>query len=147
MSCQDGHLDDFPWVEFIHGGVPCRGTLRLVEFGAGGRAGDVQLSCDECGRRRRLSQAFGEEAAPFLPPRCRGRHPHLGITEVLQERQASRDADPRREQRMVSRAELRAVDSVAGRRARPGHRRGLVDPRRPPPGRDFLEFTLKSNPI
>ncbi len=51
MSCQDGHLDDFPWVEFIHGGVPCRGTLRLVEFGAGGRAGDVQLSCDECGRR------------------------------------------------------------------------------------------------
>lgn len=81
MACQDGHLDDFPWVEFLHGGVPCKGTLRLVEIGQGGRAGDVQVSCDGCKRRRRLSQAFGEDARPFLPPACRGRHPHLGITE------------------------------------------------------------------
>ncbi len=81
MACPDGHLDDFPWVEFLHGGVLCKGTLKLRELGSGGRAGDVQLECDECGRRRRLSQAFGEESRPFLPPRCRGRHPHLGITE------------------------------------------------------------------
>jgi hypothetical protein len=81
MACQNGHLDDFPWVEFLHGGIPCKGTLRLVELGAGGRAGDVQLSCDECGRRRRLSQAFGDDARPYLPPHCRGRHPHLGVTE------------------------------------------------------------------
>ena len=81
IACQNGHLDDFPWVEFLHGGVPCKGTLRLRELGAGGRAGDVQLDCDGCGRRRRLSQAFGEDARPFLPPRCRGRHPHLGTTE------------------------------------------------------------------
>ena len=80
MACEDGHLDDFPWVEFLHGGIPCGGTLRLRELGAGGRAGDVQLSCDQCRRRRRLSQAFGEDARPFLPPRCRGRHPHLGTT-------------------------------------------------------------------
>jgi len=81
MACEDGHLDDFPWIEFLHGHLACRGTLRLRELGAGGRAGDVQLSCDECGRRRRLSQAFGERAEPFLPPRCRGRHPHLGIAD------------------------------------------------------------------
>ena len=80
MACEDGHLDDFPWVEFLHGGIPCGGTLRLRELGSGGRAGDVQLSCDQCRRRRRLSQAFGEDARPFLPPRCRGRHPHLGTT-------------------------------------------------------------------
>ena len=82
MVCEDGHLDDFPWVEFLHGGVPCSGTLRLVELGSGGRAGDVQLSCDACGRRRRLSQAFGEDARPYLPPRCRGRHPHLGLRDA-----------------------------------------------------------------
>jgi hypothetical protein len=81
MACPDGHLDDFPWVEFLHGALPCKGTLKLRELGSGGRAGDVQLECDECGRRRRLSQAFGEESRPFLPPRCRGRHPHLGTTE------------------------------------------------------------------
>jgi hypothetical protein len=82
MACPNGHLDDFPWVEFLHGGVPCKGTLKLRELGSGGRAGDVQLECDECGRRRRLSQAFGEESRPFLPPRCRGRHPHLGTTQA-----------------------------------------------------------------
>jgi Domain of unknown function (DUF1998) len=81
MACEHGHLDDFPWVEFLHGHLACRGTLRLRELGAGGRAGDVQLSCDDCGRRRRLSQAFGERSEPFLPPRCRGRHPHLGVAD------------------------------------------------------------------
>ncbi len=80
MACVEGHLDDFPWVEFLHGADPCQGTLRLVELGDAGRAGDVLLSCDECRRNRRLSQAFGNEAAPYLPPRCRGRHPHIGKT-------------------------------------------------------------------
>ena len=30
MACPDGHLDDFPWVEFLHGGVPCKGTLQAA---------------------------------------------------------------------------------------------------------------------
>ena len=25
MACQDGHLDDFPWVEFLHGGAAVQG--------------------------------------------------------------------------------------------------------------------------
>jgi hypothetical protein len=54
----------------------------MREFGDSGRAGDVQVSCDGCGRKRRLAQAFGDDAGPFLPPRCRGRHPHLGTTET-----------------------------------------------------------------
>jgi hypothetical protein len=81
MACESGHLDDFPWVEFLHGSIPCAGTLRLREQGSGGRPGDVLLSCDECRRRRRLSQAFGEDSRPFLPSRCRGRHPHLGALD------------------------------------------------------------------
>ena len=35
------------------------------------------LAATSARRRRRLSQAFGEDGRPFLPPRCRGRHPHL----------------------------------------------------------------------
>jgi len=85
MTCANGHLDDFPWVEFLHGPIPCKGTLRLVELGQGGRPGDIQVSCDKCKRRRRLSQAFGEESRPFLPPACRGRHPHLGTVDDCRE--------------------------------------------------------------
>jgi len=143
MSCQDGHLDDFPWVEFIHGGVPCRGTLRLVEFGAGGRAGDVQLSCDECGRRRRLSQAFGEEAAPFLPPHCRGRHPHLGITEACEQKAVTLILGASNAWFAVQSSAL-SIPSQAGELAQAVDEAwSILDGI--PPGRDFLEFTLKSN--
>lgn len=143
MSCQDGHLDDFPWVEFIHGGVPCRGTLRLVEFGAGGRAGDVQLSCDECGRRRRLSQAFGEEAAPFLPPHCRGRHPHLGITEACEQKAVTLILGASNAWFAVQSSAL-SIPSQAGELAQAVDEAwSILDGL--PPGRNFLEFTLKSN--
>ena len=113
---------------------PCRGTLRLASSAPAARAGDVQLSCDECRRRRRLSQAFGEEAAPFLPPRCRGRHPHLGITE--------RAASSSRETLILGASNAWfPVQSSAlsipsrGGRAGAGGRRGLGDPRAAAAGR------------
>jgi hypothetical protein len=143
MACQDGHLDDFPWVEFIHGGVPCRGTLRLVEFGAGGRPADVQLSCDECGRRRRLSQAFGDEAAPFLPPRCRGRHPHLGINEPCEQHPETLILGASNAWFAVQSSAL-SIPSQAGELAQAlDEVWSILDGL--PPGREFLDYTLKSN--
>ncbi len=85
IACASGHLDDFPWFEFIHGSTPCNSTLRLREVGSSGRAGDVQLSCETCGRRRRLSFAFGQQAQQYLPPHCRGRHPHLSISQPCEQ--------------------------------------------------------------
>jgi hypothetical protein len=85
IACQDGHLDDFPWVEFLHGNVQCPGTLRLVEVGQGGTPAGVIVRCDTCERQRRLSGAFGTEAAKYLPPTCRGRHPHLGVNDNCQQ--------------------------------------------------------------
>jgi len=81
LACRKGHLDDFPWSEFVHGGRGCRSaTLRLTEFGTGGGPVDVQVECDGCGTRKRLIDAFGQAADDHLPTRCRGRHPHLGTT-------------------------------------------------------------------
>ncbi len=37
VACEQGHLDDFPWVEFVHRGKSdCRYELHLREFGASG---------------------------------------------------------------------------------------------------------------
>ncbi len=33
VACKDGHLDDFPWVHFVHGDVPCHARLKLRELG------------------------------------------------------------------------------------------------------------------
>jgi len=76
-ACPNGHLNDFPWVEFVHGGkIDCRYRLRLFEYGASGEAADVEVHCEVCGVRRRMAEAFGRDNAENLPP-CRGRRPHL----------------------------------------------------------------------
>lgn len=77
VACEQGHLDDFPWVEFVHQGpTDCKGLLYLYEVGASGEALDVELKCDGCGMRRRMGEAFGPNNRAVMPP-CRGRRPHL----------------------------------------------------------------------
>jgi hypothetical protein len=79
IACENGHLDDFPWVEFVHRGpTGCKARLRLFELGASGEVSDIELQCEVCKASRRMSAAFAsadEEEAPL--PACRGRQPHL----------------------------------------------------------------------
>ena len=77
VSCEKGHLDDFPWLYFVHrGDTSCKGTLRLEELGVSGSPTDIEVKCDRCDASRRLSDAFGEEGKKNMP-RCRARNPHL----------------------------------------------------------------------
>lgn len=77
LACRNGHLDDFPWHWFVHGGSSsCRGTLRFFERGASLQTENLWVKCDACGSARSLVHAFGAEAKNNLPA-CRGRHPHL----------------------------------------------------------------------
>lgn len=77
VTCEHGHLDDFPWVDFVHQGpTDCKGLLYLYEVGASGEALDVEVKCDGCGIRRRMGQAFGPNNRTAMPA-CRGRRPHL----------------------------------------------------------------------
>lgn len=81
VACERGHLDDFPWLEFLHQEVACDSPrLRLIEYGASGEARDLEVKCDSCGTGRRLSEAFGEANRDKLPT-CRGRRPHLRDTD------------------------------------------------------------------
>jgi hypothetical protein len=77
VACENGHLDDFPWVEFVHRGkTDCRYELRLFELGASGEAADIQVECVKCGKTRRMSDAFSEDGKIEMS-RCKGRWPHL----------------------------------------------------------------------
>ncbi len=76
-ACENGHLDDFPWVDFVHQGQPClRPILHLYEVGPTGEARDVQVQCMTCQKKRRMAEAFGPENREKMPL-CRGRRPHL----------------------------------------------------------------------
>ncbi len=77
VACENGHLDDFPWVEYVHRGkTECKYQLQLYELGASGEVADIQVHCVKCDMKRRMSYAFGPEAHTQLG-KCRGRMPHL----------------------------------------------------------------------
>ncbi len=77
LACERGHLDDFPWVTFVHRGqTDCKALLRLREYGVSGEAADVEVFCDTCGSRRRMSAAFGPQGRREIPA-CTARLPHL----------------------------------------------------------------------
>jgi len=77
VACENGHLDDFPWIEFVHHGpTECDAILTLTERGPTGEARDLEVRCETCGQRRRLADAFGQTGRQSMP-QCRGRRPHL----------------------------------------------------------------------
>jgi hypothetical protein len=83
-ACENGHLDDFPWVEFAHRGkenICDSPQLRLFERGPSGEARDLEVRCETCTRNRRMSDAFGVENRAKMPV-CRGRRPHLRDFDV-----------------------------------------------------------------
>ncbi|MFA0888186.1 MAG: DrmB family protein [Synergistales bacterium] len=77
VACKGGHLDDFPWGWYLHGGPSsCKGTLRFFESGASLQTENLWVKCDTCGAAKNMAQAFGKAGRENLPS-CRGRHPHL----------------------------------------------------------------------
>lgn len=76
LACREGHLTDFPWVEYVHKQqVPCKpARLTLRQFGAAGDASDIIVKCLECEEERRMADAFDRESFQI---NCRGHHPHL----------------------------------------------------------------------
>ena len=77
VACGHGHLDDFPWRDFLHDGAArCSATMRLRKIGASDEAADLILECESCGAKKSMAQAFSEQGRETLPG-CGGRRPHL----------------------------------------------------------------------
>lgn len=78
IACKNGHLDDFPWREFVHGGpTNCKGGLKLLEPSATGEAASIFVQCEgeNCGAIRPMSDAFKMDLMAL--PVCKARRPHL----------------------------------------------------------------------
>jgi len=80
VACPAGHMDDFPWDNFVHRGGACEKgtpTFTLFETGVSGEASGVQVKCESCGKSRSMADAFGRESD--VAKQCTGRHPHLHL--------------------------------------------------------------------
>lgn len=75
LACREGHLADFPWIEYLYRGQPPTGpvSLTLSEQGPGGDAADIWVKDTRPSPSvsRPLGDAFGTE---FECPSC---FPHL----------------------------------------------------------------------
>lgn len=77
VACPSGHIDDFPWREYVHGGTTsCRKKMRLYSIAKTGSVADILIKC-ECERWRSASDAFGKRRPQVLGP-CTRRRPWLG---------------------------------------------------------------------
>ena len=78
VACKNGHLDDFPWVAFVHDGpTTCKSVLRMVQYGVSDSVADVVIQCDTCNQSKRMIGAFDPPRDNPLMPLCEGYHPHL----------------------------------------------------------------------
>ena len=122
LACGRGHLDDFPWLYFVHGGAePGEGhTLRLAERGtAGTRRTDRGMLVRRAQFDGARVRPRGVETAARLP----GPQPAPG--DLRRVRHRNPHARPRRHQWLVR-------DAVARLQPAPGRKRG-----RPAGGREW----------
>ncbi|WP_372426155.1 DrmB family protein [Salinarimonas chemoclinalis] len=79
--CEGGHIEDFPFQEWI--GCSCTAADRKLFFKAGRSAASlagIKISCTACDRTRSLAGAF-EEGALTSVKTCSGAQPWLGREE------------------------------------------------------------------
>jgi hypothetical protein len=78
ICCGRGHIDDFPYFNWVHAGSPrTEGDHRMTIDAAGNTASlrDIVITCS-CGKRATLEGAFYKTAMSNVS-RCRGRRPWL----------------------------------------------------------------------
>ena len=92
--CEHGHIDDFPWVKWVHarswgGSKPvCSNPKLTFKTGASSTEGldGLEITCETCRAKTSLSGAFDKDAFKNLDEktenrykfRCTGRHPWKG---------------------------------------------------------------------
>lgn len=76
VVCPRGHLDEFPWVDFVHFGreTDCRSHALTLREEAGAELYDVRLTCQACGNYKSMSEAQALKSWY----KCRGARPWLG---------------------------------------------------------------------
>jgi len=74
-TCEDGHLDEFPWNWFVHqAGERCDGKDLFLKEGATGDFTEIIVQCRSCNQQRSLADAREDQVLPD----CKGRRPWLG---------------------------------------------------------------------
>jgi hypothetical protein len=77
--CPHGHIQDFPFMEWVHGSTPVEGVhnLRLRAGRSSGSLSGIEITCS-CGSRKTMAGAFNEDSLLHIGVTCTGDRPWLG---------------------------------------------------------------------
>jgi hypothetical protein len=77
VACTNGHIDEFPWIEFAHRKTIICATpsLEVQDRGRGTRSTEVKVTCRSCQASAWVTTAFHSPETTM--PHCRGREAHL----------------------------------------------------------------------
>lgn len=81
IACTNGHLDEFPYVDWVHGAdgnrqeCVAQPQLRMLEWRSN-LGPQVSIRCVQCDASRNIVELTRPGGDAALP-NCRGRHPHL----------------------------------------------------------------------
>lgn len=79
VICPHGHIQDFPFMEWVHGSTPPDGNhqLRLRAGRSSGTLSGIEITCS-CGGRKTMAGAFNEDSLQKIGVTCSGDRPWLG---------------------------------------------------------------------
>ncbi|MEY3948606.1 MAG: hypothetical protein RL512_1417, partial [Bacteroidota bacterium] len=78
--CPHGHLEDFPFEEWVHNGSKCSQDNPILRLRAGRSSGalsGIEISCS-CGSKKSMAGAFNEHALTKIGVTCHAERPWLG---------------------------------------------------------------------
>ena len=81
IACKNGHIDDFPWFEWIkHTKKDCKekGTLYLRKGASTVSLAGLMVYCDHCGESRDLGKALSKNGVGYVLKSCPRSRPWLG---------------------------------------------------------------------
>ncbi len=75
VACEKGHISDFPYREWVHGGpTECNKMMKIRDTGKTGELKSIIIEC-ECGMRRDMGATFSKRT---FKVQCNGEEPWLG---------------------------------------------------------------------
>ncbi len=77
--CSDGHIEDFPFMQWVHEGVVPDGThnLRLRAGRSSGTLSGIEITCS-CDAHKTMAGAFNEQSLTRIGITCSGGKPWVG---------------------------------------------------------------------
>lgn len=77
--CSHGHIEDFPFMQWVHGGAQPEGQhdLRLRAGRSSGALSGIEITCS-CGAHKTMAGAFNEQSLTKIEVTCSGGRPWLG---------------------------------------------------------------------